>query len=255
MNARRYPCLEWEFEPIFPIVRVSENRFLNGGSARRKPLHNTNTEWTHTDIHDMNGIRTHNPIVRLSENITLEGDQPVANTLPNTNTEWPHADIHALNGIRNHNPLFEWAKIFFALGIIPSQIRYLTQTQNERTQTSMPWMGFEHTITLFEWAKIFFCTGDQPVANPLHNTKHRMNARRLPCIQWDSNPQSHCSRERKFFFGRGISPSQIRYITQNTEWTHPDIHALNGIRTHNPIIRVSENISLDGKSARPKSSN
>jgi hypothetical protein len=34
-------------------------------------------------------------------------------------------------------------------GISPSQGRYLTQTQNKHEQTSMPWVGFEPTITVF----------------------------------------------------------------------------------------------------------
>jgi hypothetical protein len=41
-------------------------------------------------------------------------------------------------------------------GISQSQDRYLhwtTQTQNRRTQTSMPWVGFEPTIPVFERAK------------------------------------------------------------------------------------------------------
>jgi hypothetical protein len=41
-------------------------------------------------------------------------------------------------------------------GISPSQGRYpnrTAQTQNESTQTSMPWMGFETTIPVFERAK------------------------------------------------------------------------------------------------------
>jgi hypothetical protein len=38
-------------------------------------------------------------------------------------------------------------------GISSSQGRYLTQTQNKRRQTSMPWMVFEPTIPAFERAK------------------------------------------------------------------------------------------------------
>jgi hypothetical protein len=38
-------------------------------------------------------------------------------------------------------------------GISPSQGRYLTKTQNKRTQTSMPWVGFEPTVPVFERAK------------------------------------------------------------------------------------------------------
>jgi hypothetical protein len=37
--------------------------------------------------------------------------------------------------------------------ISPSQGRYQTQTQNKRTQTSMPWVRFEPTIPAFERAK------------------------------------------------------------------------------------------------------
>jgi hypothetical protein len=42
------------------------------------------------------------------------------------------------------------------------------------------------------------------------------------------------------FHRRGISPSQGRYLTktQNT-----DIHALSGIRTHDPSVRAGEDIS------------
>jgi hypothetical protein len=43
------------------------------------------------------------------------------------------------------------------------------------------------------------------------------------------------------FLGRGISPSQVRYL--HTEQTHTDIHALSGIRTHDPSIRTSEDSS------------
>jgi hypothetical protein len=39
--------------------------------------------------------------------------------------------------------------------ISPSQGRYLTQTQNKHKQTSMPRVGFEHTIPAFERAKTF----------------------------------------------------------------------------------------------------
>jgi hypothetical protein len=42
-----------------------------------------------------------------------------------------------------------------AWGISPSQGRYLTETQNKLKQASMPWLGFEPTISVFERAKIF----------------------------------------------------------------------------------------------------
>jgi hypothetical protein len=149
------------------------------------------------------------PLFEWAKIILWTWDQPVSSPLPNTNTEWTlrHQSLEWDSNSQSH--CLREQKYFFGLGISPSQIRYLTQTQNERTQTSMPWMGFEPTIPLLEWAKIFLGTGDQPVSNPLPNT--------------------------------------------NTKWTQADIHALNGIRTHNPIVRVSENISLDGGSARLKS--
>jgi hypothetical protein len=40
-------------------------------------------------------------------------------------------------------------------------------------------------------------TGNQPVARPL--PIHRTNAHRHPCLQWDSNPRSLCSSERRQF--------------------------------------------------------
>jgi hypothetical protein len=191
-----------------PIVRVSEIISWKGDQHVANTLPNTNTVWTHADIHPLNCIRTHNSIVRVSENMSFHGGSAIANPVPNTNTEWTHADIHALNGIRNHNPSVRVSENISWTGDQPSQIRYLTQIENERTQTSMPWMGFEPTIPLFEWAKLYLWTGNQPVANPQNNTK--------------------------------------------SDWTHADIHSLNGIRTHNSIVRVSVNISLDGGSARRK---
>jgi hypothetical protein len=136
------------------------------------------------------------------------GDQPVANPLRNTNTDWTHADSHALNGIWNHNPKCSGErKYFFGRGISPSQIRYLTQTQNERTQTFMPWMGFEHTIPLFEWTKIFLGTGDQPVANPLPNTNKKWTHADSHALNGIRTHNPQCSGERKYFLGRGIGRS------------------------------------------------
>jgi hypothetical protein len=40
-------------------------------------------------------------------------------------------------------------------------------------------------------------TGDQPVARPL--ATHRINAHRHPCLEWNSNPWSQCSSERRQF--------------------------------------------------------
>jgi hypothetical protein len=46
--------------------------------------------------------------------------------------------------------------------------------------------------------------------------------------------------------GRGISPSQIRYLhtEQHNHRINADIHALSGIRTHNPSVRAAEDSSL-----------
>jgi hypothetical protein len=43
----------------------------------------------------------------------------------------------------------------FERGISSLQGCYLTQTQNKRKQTSMPWVGFEPTIPVLEVAKTF----------------------------------------------------------------------------------------------------
>jgi hypothetical protein len=46
----------------------------------------------------------------------------------------------------------------WSIGHQPSQVRYLhrtIQTQNKRTQTSMPWVGFEPMNPVFERAKTF----------------------------------------------------------------------------------------------------
>jgi hypothetical protein len=53
-------------------------------------------------------------------------------------------------------------------------------------------------------------------------------------------------RQSVGLLGREISPSKGRYITQDntdTEHTHTNIHALSGIRTHNPSLQASEDIS------------
>jgi hypothetical protein len=46
-------------------------------------------------------------------------------------------------------------------------------------------------------------TCDQPVARPLpthtEQHKHRINAHRHPCLEWDSNPRSQLSSERRQF--------------------------------------------------------
>jgi hypothetical protein len=58
-------------------------------------------------------------------------------------------------------PLFQYLKQH-TIGRIPwtgdrSVARPLpTQTQNKHTQTSMPGVGFEHTIQAFEWAKTVY---------------------------------------------------------------------------------------------------
>jgi hypothetical protein len=57
------------FQFLGPIH--SQYDSLDGVSARRKASiytqNNTNTEQTHTDIHALSGIRTHDPSVRASE--------------------------------------------------------------------------------------------------------------------------------------------------------------------------------------------
>jgi hypothetical protein len=51
-------------------------------------------------------------------------------------------------------------------------------------------------------------------------------------------------------FGREISPSQGRYLhtEQHKHRINTDIHALSGIRTHDPSVRASE----DGSCLRPR---
>jgi hypothetical protein len=64
-----------------------------------------------------------------------------------------------------------------------------------------PWSPFQYlnlyTVGRTPW------TGDQPVARPLttHSTthKHRINVRRHPCLELDSNPRFQCSSGRRWF--------------------------------------------------------
>jgi hypothetical protein len=50
---------------------------------------------------------------------------------------------------------------------------------------------YEYTFSRIPW------TGDQPVARSLPT--HRINAHRHPCLEWDSNPRSQRSSERRQF--------------------------------------------------------
>jgi hypothetical protein len=43
--------------------------------------------------------------------------------------------------------------------------------------------------------------------------------------------------------GRGISPSQGSYLHIDTKSMQTNIHVLSGIRTHDPSVRASEDIS------------
>jgi hypothetical protein len=49
-------------QSVGPLVRASTRR-----KAATYTRNNTNTGWTHTDIHDWSGIRTHDPSVRADE--------------------------------------------------------------------------------------------------------------------------------------------------------------------------------------------
>jgi peptide methionine sulfoxide reductase MsrA len=59
--------------PLFQLLDPIHTRkdSLDRGSAHRKAStytqNNTNTERTHTDIHDLSEIQTHDPSVRASE--------------------------------------------------------------------------------------------------------------------------------------------------------------------------------------------
>jgi hypothetical protein len=67
------------------------------------------------------------------------------------------------------------------------------------TAVCWPWTLFQflniYTVGRTPW------TGDQPVAKPLpthtEQHKHRINAHRHPCLEWDSNIWSKNSRERR----------------------------------------------------------
>jgi hypothetical protein len=75
-------------------------------------------------------------------------------------------------------------------------------TQNKRTQASMPrdiFFDFGRVFSVLVLYTVGRATwiGDQPVGRPLPT--HRINARRRPCLEWDWNPRSQRSSERKQF--------------------------------------------------------
>jgi hypothetical protein len=63
----------------------------------------------------------------------------------------------------------------------PLSTHRTTQTQNKRTQTSMPLVGFEPTISVFEWAKTVSCL--RAAAHRLHQDK-RQKKQKLTSASW-----------------------------------------------------------------------
>jgi hypothetical protein len=63
------------------------------------------------------------------------------------------------------------------------------------------------------------------------------------CYEWKVSPFSRPYPQSVGLLGRGISPSQGLYL--QTELTHnsTDIHALSGIRTHDPNVPANEDVS------------
>jgi hypothetical protein len=71
-----WTLFQLRFSSLFPVPPTFERRAplkrfvslqLDGRSARHKAATCTNTEYTQTDIHALNGIRTHNPSVGANE--------------------------------------------------------------------------------------------------------------------------------------------------------------------------------------------
>jgi hypothetical protein len=60
-----------------------------------------------------------------------------------------------------------------------------------------PWPLFQF-LNLYTIGRIP-STGDQPAARPLPTHKHRINAHRHSCLEWDSNPRSQRSGDRRQF--------------------------------------------------------
>jgi hypothetical protein len=90
-----------------------------------------------------------------------------------------HSSIHSFIHQWLHSPLF-CSGLFFSFVI------------------------FSHKDGRIPW------TGDQPVARPLptHRTTEPQNKRtnRHPCLEWDSNPRSQRSSERKQFMPQSAHP-------------------------------------------------
>jgi hypothetical protein len=67
-------------------------------------------------------------------------------------------------------------------------------------------------------------TGDQPAARPLptHTTTqtNRINAHRHSCLEWDSNPRSSCSSERRQFMPQTARPLWSAPYT-SSYWNSP----------------------------------
>jgi hypothetical protein len=69
------------------------------------------------------------------------------------------------------------------------------------------------------------------------NLDHRASMKRFVSLQFLN------LRHSVGLLGRGISPSQGHYLTQTQNKHKSDIHALSGIRTHDPSVRAGEDSS------------
>jgi hypothetical protein len=148
-------------------------------------------------------------------------------------------------------------------GISPSQGLYLYTEQNKHRinaythQISMLWVGFEPTIPAFERVKIVHAL-DRAATVISYNVLHReivlvififpMISENMRCVL---NANLHMTQvifsQTVGLLGRVINPSQGRYLHTGQHKhrinAHTNIHALSGIRTHDPSVQTSEGSS------------
>jgi hypothetical protein len=130
-------------------------------------------------------------------------------------------------------------------GVSPSQGRYLhrtTQTQNKRTQTSMPWVGFEPTILVFERAKTVHSLDSAATVTGVFNIFFSLALQPQfgPWPSWNSpfNFGFLDLRQSVGLLGRVISSSQGLYLYANTEkCTHTHTHT----NTKHPCLEWDSN--------------
>jgi hypothetical protein len=163
------------------------------------------TSWVATSFALRTLLQKFNFLVRILRPIS---EAPCCVLLPHTNNNlyekkllYSVVSLHPFIGPR---PLFQFLNIYTVVRLIykgyhpvprPLPTHRTTQTQNKRTQTSVPWVGFAPTISVFEREKTFHALHRQTVKSmrfeplPLEHIVWAFNTRMWRSLKTPPNGQ------------------------------------------------------------------